>query len=56
MDDLKLYGKNEKELERLLSMVQIFSDDIGMEFRLDKCTKTNFIRGRLTSTSEIKLD
>ena len=32
MDDLKLYAKNEKGLESLVQTVQIFSDNIGMEF------------------------
>ena len=56
MDDLKLYGKKNKELDGLLCTVKKFSDDIGMEFGLYKCAKTTFIRGRLTSTSEIKLN
>ena len=37
MDDLKVYGKDEKELEVLLTMVKSFSDDIKMSFGLDKC-------------------
>ena len=56
MDDLKLYGKNDKELDRLLCTVKKFSDDIGMEFGLYKCAKATFIRGRLTSMGEIKLN
>ena len=56
MDGLKLYGKNDKELDGLLYTVKKFSDDIGMEFGLDRCAKATFIRGRLTSTSEIKLN
>ena len=56
MDDLKLYEKNDKELDGLLRTVNKFSDDIGMEFGLDKCAKATFIRGRLTSMSEIKLN
>ena len=32
MDDLKLYAKNEKGLESLFQMIQIFIDDIGVEF------------------------
>ena len=32
MDDLKLYAKNEKGLESLVQMIQIFIDDIGVEF------------------------
>ena len=42
VDDLKLYTKNDKELEGLLSRVKQFSDDIGMKFGLDKCAKTTF--------------
>ena len=56
MDDLKLYEKNDKELDRLLCTVKKFSGDTGMEFGLDKCAKATFIRGRLTSTSQIKLN
>ena len=56
MNDLKLYGKNDKELDGLLCTVKKFSDDIGMEFCLDKCAKATFFRGRLTSASQIKLN
>ena len=56
MDDLKLYGKDDEEFDRLLCTVKKFSDDIGMDFGLDKCAKATFIRGRLTSTNEIKLN
>ena len=34
---LKLYGKNENEIKGLVSTVQIFSQDKGMEFRIKKC-------------------
>ena len=44
MDDLKSYGKNDKELDGILYTVKKFSDDIGMEFGLDKYSKTKFIR------------
>ena len=37
MDDLKLYGKSEQELESLIDVVRVFSRDMGMEFGLDKC-------------------
>ena len=56
LDDLKLYRKNDKELDRLLCTVKKFSDKIGREFGLDKCAKVTFIKGRLTPTSEIKLN
>ena len=42
-------GKNDKELDGFLCTVKKFSDDIGMEFGLDKCAKATLIRGRLTS-------
>ena len=37
MDDLKLFGRSERELKDLVEVVRIFSKDIGMEFGLDKC-------------------
>ena len=39
MDDLKLYAKDDSELEGLLRIVNGFSNDIGMEFGLSKCAK-----------------
>ena len=56
MDELNLHGKNDEELEGLLSAVKKFSDDIGLEFGSDKCAKATFIRGRIISTSKTKLD
>ena len=32
MDDLKLYSRNEKELDWLVQIIRFFSKDIGMEF------------------------
>ena len=37
MDNLKFYGKTQKDLESLIPTVKIYSSDIGMEFRLEKC-------------------
>ena len=37
MDDIKLFAKNEKELETLIQAVRIYSDDIGLEFGIEKC-------------------
>ena len=37
MDELKLYGKSENEIERLVSTVEVFSQDIGMEIGVKKC-------------------
>ena len=35
--------------------VKAFSDDIKMEFGLDKCAKVTFKKGKLTSTENINL-
>ena len=37
MDDIKLFAKNEKELETQIHAVRIYSQDIGMEFSIEKC-------------------
>ena len=37
MDDLKLYGKTEQEVEALVELVRMYSNDSGMEFGIDKC-------------------
>ena len=37
MDDLKLYGNDEKEIDSLVNIVRIFRRDIRMEFGLKKC-------------------
>ena len=36
MDHIKLFAKNEKELETLIHNVRIYSQDIRMEFRMEK--------------------
>ena len=36
MDDIKLFAKNEKVLETLIQAVRIYSQDIGMEFGIEK--------------------
>ena len=55
MDDLKLYGKNEKEIDALVNIVRIFSKDICMEFGLDKCAKVSMTRGKITEGTAITL-
>ena len=38
MDDIKLFAKNEKELETPIHPVRIYTQDIGMEFGIEKCS------------------
>ena len=56
MNDLKLYGKNNDKSEELLKTVKAFSDDIGMEFWLDKCAKASFQRVKIVSSKNVVLD
>ena len=37
MDDLKLQSGNEKGLDWLVQTIRVFSEDIGMEFSIEKC-------------------
>ena len=37
-DDIKLFAKNKNEQETLIHTVRIYSQDIGMEFGIEKCT------------------
>ena len=56
MDDLKTYAKSDSQQTGLLNTVKTFSNDIKMEFGLDKCAKATFKRGKLTETSDLQLD
>ena len=38
MDDVKLYGSNQNEIDSLVRTVQIVTMGIGMEFGKDKCS------------------
>ena len=56
MDDLKTYAKDDNQQACLLTVVKKFSDDIRMEFGLEKSAKATFKRGKLTETSDLQLD
>ena len=55
MDDLKLYGRNEEELGRLVEIVEVYSRDIGMEFGLDKCGMLAIKKGVKVRSEGIEL-
>ena len=46
MDDLKLYGKSQDEIDALLGLVQEYSNDIGMQFGMDKCAVLGIKKGK----------
>ena len=56
MDDLKLIGKSEEELQKQIQTVKIFSDDINMEFGLEKCAMITFKRGKLVHLQNLVID
>ena len=54
MDDLKLYGKSESEIKGLVCIVEVFSQDIGMEFfGIRKCDVIIMNRGEVKSTGRM---
>ena len=55
MDDLKLYGKNDKEIDSLIKTVWQCSKDIKMEFGILKCAAVSLQRGKKTRWEGIQL-
>ena len=55
MDDLKLYGKDETQIDSLVKSVYTFSTDIGMEFGLTKCGVIILKRGKVVKLGGIVL-
>ena len=55
MDDLKLFGKTKDQIDSLVQTVQIFSEDIGMEFGLKKCGILVLRKGKLIAGEGIHL-
>ena len=51
MDELKLYGRNCDQLDKLLHTVCTFSDDIQIMFRLEKCAIAHSVNGRLSGNN-----
>ena len=56
MDDLKIYVKDDIELEKLLDTVKTFSDETGMECGLDRCAKATFNHGKMVKPTNIVLN
>ena len=55
MDDLKLYSRNEKELDSLVQTIRFFSKDIGMEFGLERCAMLVIEKGKIVISVGIEL-
>jgi len=50
MDDLKLYGSNDHEIESLVHTVRIFSEDTGMQVGIINCVTIELQRGKFKHT------
>ncbi len=55
MDDLKLFSKNEEQIESLIQTTHIFSTDIGMGFGIEKCGVLILKRGKIVRCDGIEL-
>ena len=56
MDDLKLYAGSDNDLGQLLEVVHTFSNDIRMEFGLDKCAKCSLRSGKKVQADNIQIE
>ena len=55
MDDLKWYSRSEKGLDSLVQTVRLFSEDIGMEFGIEKCAVLVMVKGKIVKSIGIEL-
>ena len=55
MDDLKLYSRSEKGFGPLVQTVRVFSEDIGMEFGIEKCAMLVMEKGKIVKSIGIEL-
>jgi len=53
MDDLRLLGRNENDLENGMKIVQTISKDINMKFGLEKCARICLKRGSVQSKMHV---
>ena len=55
MDDIKLFAKNEKEMGTLIHAVRINSQDIWMEFGIERCAMLIMRSGKRHLTDRMEL-
>ena len=54
MDDLELYIRSEKGLDALVQTARVFSEDIGMEFGIEKCAMLVMEKGQIVKSVGIE--
>ena len=55
MDDLKVYGKNQNQVDTLVQTIRVVTTDMRMEFGINKCAMLIMKRGRLTHSEGVTL-
>ena len=55
MDDLKLYSRSEKGLDSLVQTIRVFSEDVGMEFGIEKFVMLVMEKGKTVKSVGIEL-
>ena len=55
MDDLKTFSKSKNQIDSLWQTVHIFSEDIGMQFRMKKCGEHFMDRGKVIGADGTRL-
>ena len=53
--DLKLFSKNEEQMDTVVRTAYVFRTDIGMEFGIKKCKLLTMKRGKVVRCEGIKL-
>ena len=56
MDDVKVFAKNDLQLGQIINIIKEFSDDIHMQFGLDKCAKITIKKGKYIAGENIILN
>ena len=54
-DEIKIFTKNEKELEAHLQTIRIYSQNIGIEFRIERCAMLIMKKKKRETTERVKL-
>ena len=50
MNDLNLYRRNEKGLNSLVQTICVFSEDVGMEFSIEKYAMLMIEKGKIVKS------
>ena len=55
IDDIKLYGRTENDINSLINATQIYSEDIKMKFGVKKCARLIVRRGKVVPTEGLEV-